>query len=104
MTNKRKVIIHIITLDYSRKQNFIVDLETMNTFSSENSVYNFYFYKDDKEPPILLNNYYAEVHNYIDEDKLEEKLILLSQREDIIYISTPFATNVPLVNRLKKAI
>jgi formate-dependent phosphoribosylglycinamide formyltransferase (GAR transformylase) len=104
MEIKRKVIIHIITSDYSKKANFIADLDIMSNFSSENSVHNFYFYKDEKEPPILLNTYYAEIHNYTDEDKLEEKVKLLGQNNEIIYISTPFAVNIALVDRLRRAI
>ncbi|MDR2640589.1 MAG: hypothetical protein LBC61_04690 [Candidatus Peribacteria bacterium] len=101
---KRKVIIHLTTLDYSRKENFIVDLEIMNNFSSTYGIHNFYFYKSDKEPPILLNTHYAEVHNYTDEDKLEEKVRLIAKNNDIIYITTTFAINTDLVNRLKKAV
>lgn len=104
METKRKIIIHVITSDYSKKANFIADLDIMSNFSNENSIHNFYFYEDDKEPPILLNTYYAEVHNYTDEDKLEEKVKLLGQNNEIVYISTPFAVNIDLVDRLRRAV
>ncbi|MDR1987775.1 MAG: hypothetical protein LBQ24_03290 [Candidatus Peribacteria bacterium] len=104
METKRKVIIHITTLDYSKKGNFVADLEIMRGFSATYDIHNFYFYKSDKEPPILLNTPYAEVHNYEDENKLEEKVKLIAKNNDIIYITTTFAINVGLANRLKKAV
>lgn len=104
LETKRKVIIHITTLDYSKKGNFVADLEIMRGFSATYDIHNFYFYKSDKEPPILLNTPYAEVHNYEDENKLEEKVKLIAKNNDIIYITTTFAINVGLANRLKKAV
>jgi hypothetical protein len=104
ITKKKKIIIDIISEEYSKKDKFMDDMDDMNDLFKKHNVHSFCFYKSEKEPPILLNTHFAKVHNYADENKLKEKVEIMNKNNDIVYIATPLKENVALVKELKKLV
>lgn len=100
----KQIIIHIVNENYIQSESYIGDSNIMKDFSEEYSINNIFFYKSEKEPPILLNAPNIEVHNYATEEELIEKVKTINENNKIVCITSYFDNLIYLSNKLKKVI
>ncbi|MDR1945068.1 MAG: hypothetical protein LBQ59_03110 [Candidatus Peribacteria bacterium] len=100
----KKIVIHILREKFIKKDSFITELNILQSFAKENEIHNIIFYESEIKPPILLNSQYIEVHNYVGEEDLKERMQTINKVEEIIFINTREERLIKLTNELRQFI
>lgn len=102
-----KTIIHIVNYETIKTDIFKEDLELLNDLYNSNQIENIFFYLNNEEKEIKLDNYknsWLYFYNYETEDDLDKKVLDLKKEKEIIFINTLLELEIQTVNRLRKLI
>ena len=104
----QKTIIHLMNKKWFKTDTFELEMKLLWEIYVENNVESILFYKwskiEDKEFEDKLNRHWIYIENYLNRDKIIEKVLKFHKSYNVLYIHTTIETTMNLTNDLKKII